>query len=142
MNKHPTKYLRAPDGTRAAIDVMLAPLIKALWAAGYETITCCQDVGEYSTCERSAALWKGYALLDMPIEDTCRLLDAIKNTPQFRDRMHWAADGAWNIDIPILPFGWDGDAEPSPWAQIRFPNAQVGDLVDVLSREPLVLVTE
>ena len=135
MNKHPTKYLKAPDGSRAAIDVMLVPLIKALWAAGYETITCCQDIGESAggTCERTAAPWKGCALLDMPVDDTCRLLDAVKRTPQFRDRMHWAAEGAWSIDIPILPFGRDGDAEPSPWAQIRFPNDQVSDLVDVLT---------
>ena len=96
MSKHPTKYLRTPDGERAAIDVMLVPLIKALWAAGYDTIGSCQDLGEsLEGYERKSAFWSGYALLEMPVDDTLRLLDAIKGAVQFCDKMHWAAPGAW-----------------------------------------------
>jgi hypothetical protein len=133
VNHHPVKRLTAPDGSRAGIDVLIVPLIKALWAAGYETVTCCQDLGEsLSHLERHSAHWAGYALLEMFIPDMCRFLDAVKDTPQFKDRMHWTVPGAWEISIPVLPFGWDGDAEPSPWAQVRFPNDQISDLADVI----------
>jgi hypothetical protein len=46
VNHHPIRRRTAPDGSRASIDVLLVPLIEALWAAGYETIGCCQDLGE------------------------------------------------------------------------------------------------
>jgi hypothetical protein len=135
MNHHPTMRVRTPDGNDADIDVLMVPLVKALWAAGYETVTCCQDLGEslhsYG-CEREGAHWKGYALLEMFTEDACRFLDAVKDVPQFKDRMHWAAPAAWSIGILVLPFGHHGDARPSPWAQIRFPKDQVGDLTDVV----------
>ncbi|HEX3960425.1 MAG TPA: hypothetical protein VHZ03_27940 [Trebonia sp.] len=139
MNHHPVKRLTAPDGSRVNIDVQLAPLIKALWAAGYETIGCCQDVGQgisasvsNASAKRRGTYWKGYALLEMPVEDMCKLLDAVKGTPQFKDRMHWADQGAWEIAIQVAPFGFDGAAEPVPWAQLRFPNDQISDLVDVI----------
>lgn len=144
MSHHPVKRLTAPDGSRAGIDVLMVPLIKALWSAGYETITCCQDVGQSvsasvpnASARRRGTYWKGYALLETPVEDMCRLLDTVKRTPQFKDRMHWADQGAWEIAIQIVPFGFtgaafDGPAEPVPWAQVRFPNDQIGDLVDVI----------
>ena len=108
MNRHPVKRLTAPDGSRASIDVQLAPLIKALWAAGYETIGCCQDLGEsIHSSERKSVYWAGYVLLEMPFEDACRLIDAVRYTPQFKDRMHWTDDGAWEVSLPVLPFGLD-----------------------------------
>jgi hypothetical protein len=139
VSTHPTKRLRAPDGTRADIDVMLAPLIEALWAAGYDTIGSCQDFGEsLHRHERRSAYWSGYVLLEMPVDDTLRLMDAIKGTPQFCGKMHWAATGAWEVSLPVMPFspfdvrGAD-EAEVSPWAQIHFPGDQVSDLMDVLT---------
>lgn len=132
---HPTKRITAPDGSRPSIDVMLVPLVKALWAAGYETIGSCQDIGESSGrfAERRRAYWKGYALLEMPEQDTCRLLDAVKYTPQFQDRMHWAAPGAWEIDLPVMPFVPYGDgAAVMDLAQIHFPNDQIDDLIKVI----------
>lgn len=138
MNHHPIKRRTAPDGSRASIDVALVPLIKALWAAGYETIGCCQDLGEsLHHYERKSAYWAGYALLEMPVEDACRLLDAVKGTPQFCDRMHWAAPGAWEVSLPVMPFSMFGvagedEAAVAPWAQVHFPAAQAGDLTDVI----------
>jgi len=134
MSHHPVRRLTAPDGTRASIDVQLVPLIKALWAAGYETIGCCQDLGESAgrVSGRSAAHWKGYVLLEMPVDDACRLLDAVKDTPQFKDRMHWSAPGAWETALPVAPFGLGGEADVLPWAQVHFPADQVGDLTDVI----------
>jgi hypothetical protein len=136
---HPTKRLRAPDGTRAEIDVMLVPLIKALWAAGYDTIGSCQDLGESSgrAAERHGVYWKGYALLEMPVADTLRFLDAAADSPLIdRLMLHWAEPGAWEISLPIMPlspFNDDSDAEIAPWAQIHFPNDQIDDLTKVIT---------
>ena len=133
MSRHPVKRLTAPDGSRASIDVQLVPLIKALWAAGYETIGCCQDLGEsLDGRERKSAYWKGYVLLEMPVEDACRLIDAVRHTPQFKDRMHWASDGAWETSVPVIPFDDAAETWVLPWAQVHFPASQVGDLTDVI----------
>ena len=139
-DRHPTKRLRAPDGTRADIDVMLVPLIKALWAAGYDTVGSCQDHGEsLRGHERKSAYWSGYVLLEMPVRDALRLLDEIKGTPQFCDKMHWAAPGAWQATVPVMPFSpfdvhGEDEAEVGPWAQLHFPNDQLDDLTKVISR--------
>lgn len=136
--RHPAKHLIAPDGEDAEIDVMLVSLIEALWAAGYETITCCQDLGESAgeASPRSAAHWKGYALLEMPVPDTCRLLDSIKRTRAFRPRMHWASDGAWEVTVPVIashPF--TGHAALAPWVQIHFPADQVDELTSAVRKQ-------
>lgn len=134
MSHHQVRRLRAPDGSRADIDVLLVPLVKALWAAGYETIGCCQDLGESAgeASPRWGTLWSGYAQVELLIPDACRLLDAVKNTPQFKEQMHWTAPDAWSVTIPVLPFGMDDDADVMPWAQVRFPADQIGDLTDVI----------
>jgi hypothetical protein len=135
-NHHPTKRLRyTVSGKLVAIDTMLVPLIEALWAAGYDTVGSCQDLGESITkVERQSSHWRGYVLLEMPVEDALHLLDTIKDSPQFQDKMHWAAAGAWEVSLPVMPHGFFGrDADVAPWAQIHFPNDQVDDLVKVLS---------
>jgi len=148
VNHHPTRRLTAPDGTRVRVDTMLAPLIKALWAAGYDTCGSCQDLGESLTASadshtrdywkrgltRHADHWKGYALIEMHVEYACMLLDTIKDTPQFEDRMHWASPDGWQVSCPVIP-GWedDGESELSLYAQIRFPNDQIDDLIKVLT---------
>lgn len=131
MSHHPVKRLRAPDGTRADIDVLLAPLIKALWAAGYETIGSCQDLGESVSeiDERRGSYWKGYALVELPIRDAQRLARFLGGTPQFQRKMHWAAPGAWDISVPIILLS----GEILDLAQVRFPNDQLDDLVKVLT---------
>lgn len=135
--QHPAKRLTDPSGRVAAIDVLLVPLIKALWAAGYETIGSCQDLGEsLRNYKRKSAYWLGYVLLEMPVDDTLRLLDEIKGTPQFCDRMHWAAPGAWQVSLPVMPFSpFDihGEAGIGPWTQIHFPNDQIDDLTKVIT---------
>jgi hypothetical protein len=137
-NHHPTKRLRDTVSDKlVAIDTMLVPLIEALWAAGYSTVGSCQDLGESianATVERKSAYWHGYVLLEMPVEDALHLLDTIKDSPQFQDKMHWADAGAWEVSLPIMPHGFFGhDADVAPWAQIHFPNDQIGDLIKVLS---------
>lgn len=136
---HPVRRLRAPDGTRADIDTGIVPLIKALWSAEFDTIGSCQDIGESigHHDERKSAYWKGYVLLEMPIQDALCLLDAVKGTSQFCDKMHWAAPGAWEVSVPVMPFSMfdvqgEDEAVLGPWAQIHFPRDQVDDLVKVL----------
>src|SRR4029077_2588632 len=112
MSYHDTKRVVGPGRHWANIDIGIAPLIKALWDAGYETIGSCQNLGQSATSGRNYGrefdYWDGYALIEMPVTDACRLLDTVKETPQFKDHMHWASEGAWSISIPVLPFGWDG----------------------------------
>lgn len=131
-NYHPAKRLAAPDGSRADIDVMLVPLMEALWADGYETIGSCQNLGESAgtLSRRSRTHWQGYVLLEMPVPDACRLLDAVKDTPQFAEYMHWADKGAWETSVSVLPLGLRSAV--MPWAQVHFPNRQIGDLVNVI----------
>jgi hypothetical protein len=131
-NFHATRRLTAPDGSRANIDVLMVPLIKALWAAGYETVACCQDIGE-ATSGRGGSR-AGCALLEMPVADTCRLVDTVRLTLSFRDRMRWSAPGAWKVSVPIplsaLPHV---PTSVMPWAQIFFPADQMGELVGVIT---------
>lgn len=135
MSKHPTKRLTAPDGETADIDAELVPLIEALWAAGLETIGCCQDLGESisDASARKSAYWMGYVLLELPVDDACALLEGVKDTPQFAERMHWAADGAWQSSLPVIASGFSDSAEVMPWVQVHFPKDQLGDLLDVLA---------
>lgn len=135
MNTHPTKRLIAPDGEGADIDVMLVPLIEALWEAGYDTITCCQDLGESieKSSPRKAAYWKGYVLLELPDDDAARLVNTAMGTREFRERMHWAAEGAWEVSSPLVPLP-DG-AMRMPWMQVHFPADQIDDLVNVLTAD-------
>lgn len=135
-NHHAVKNIKAADGGSADIDVMLADLIEALWDAGYETIGSCQDLGESisAVSERKSDYWSGYALVEMPVEDTLRLLDAVEDSPQFQDRMHWAAPGAWEVSLPVLSSSpWGEGADVMPWAQIHFPNDQIDDLIKVIT---------
>ena len=135
MSHHPVKRITAPDGSRPGIDVMLVPLMKALWKAGYGTIGSCQDLGEsLEGYPRQRAHWSGYVLLEMWPEDACRLLDTVKFSPQFKDRMHWADPGAWEVSLPVMAFGLRGDdAEVGSWVQVHFPSDQIDDLVKVLT---------
>ena len=136
-DRHPTKRLTSPSGETADIDVLLVPLIEALWAAGYDTIGCCQDLGEsLAGHERKSAYWKGYVLLEMPLDDACDLLDEIKFRPQFEDKMHWAADGAWDVTMPVMPIGMSarGRAGLGAWVQVHFPADQLDDLVKVVTQ--------
>lgn len=40
---HPTVALVTPEGDQVQIDVDLAPIIRAVWAAGIETSVSCQE---------------------------------------------------------------------------------------------------
>ena len=136
MGTHPVKRLTAPDGTEADIDVLLAPLVEALWAARYQTVGSCQDLGESigEASPRKAAYWAGYALLEVPVADGRRLVNAVRQRARFRPRMHWAAKGAWEMSIPVIADPRQG-AAITPWMQVHFPCEQAGDLAAVIGAQ-------
>ena len=142
MSYHDTKRVVGPGRRWANIDIKIAPLIKALWEAGYETIGSCEDLGMSATSGRGYGrkfdYWDSYVLIEMPAPDACRLLDAVKGTPQFCDKMHWAAPGAWEVTVPVMPFSpfdvrGEDEAVVGPWAQVHFPNDQIDDLIKVIT---------
>lgn len=141
---HPVRRAQTPDGRFVEIDVEMIPLIKRLWSHGFHTVTCCQDIGESATSAsaRRRAFWSGYALLELGIPDTLRLLDMIIHMPFFADRLDVRHPEAWSVSIPVRAgenVDWEAgatrewDAEVLPWTSIVFPKEQVPVLTDYLT---------
>ena len=127
MTAHEAVELVRADGRRVAIDTALVRLIAALWAAGFETIGSCQDLGESigDANNRKAAYWKGWVLLEMPEHDACRLGDLAIASGRFP--LHWAEDGAWEITMPLIQVPGAGILV-TDLVQIRFPAGQLDDV--------------
>jgi hypothetical protein len=50
--------MRSPEGEAVAVDVNIAPLIRALWARGVETVGSCEDGGTSpERCTPPGAAW-------------------------------------------------------------------------------------
>ena len=123
---HPQVFFIPPgEDEPAGIDAALSPLITALWAAGFTTITCCQDLGESIGLlnPRKAAYWKGWVLLELPAADARRLMEqaAARGLP-----MHWADEAAWEVSIPVVMLG--SRAVSPGIVQVHFPVAQLDAL--------------
>ena len=129
-NFHPVRKVRHPSGRYMWIDVGLVPLVRALWAAGFETITCCQDLGESITelNPRKGAYWKGWALVELPAADATRLAELAAAGGRFP--MHWAQDGAWEMSVPLVMLGARGVM--MNLVQVHFPVSQLEDLTRVI----------
>jgi hypothetical protein len=126
MTTHPQVFLVPPgEDEPVGIDAGLVLLVTALWAAGFTTITCCQDLGESigAVNARKAAYWKGWVLLELPVADAKRLTEqaAARGFP-----VHWATPGAWEISVPVVMLG--SRAIFTGIVQVRFPAAQLDDL--------------
>ena len=130
MTAHPVRELTGPRGISVMIDVALVPLIEALWAAGFTTITCCQDFGESigEVNPRKAAYWKGWVNLELPEADACRLAALATASGWFPT--HWADDGAWDMSCPLLTR--KGLILRPDMVQIRFPVSQLDDLTALI----------
>jgi hypothetical protein len=105
---HPTVPVEVGH-RHARIDEQLAPAIEAIRRSGFETFTCCQDLGE------SNAGWveklphmagyvqsrRGWMLIDFPVDSGLAFLSAVANAgprDAFYVRMtHWAAPDAWDV---------------------------------------------
>lgn len=133
-NYHPQVRLTPPgEDEPVGIDTDLAPLIEALWAAGFTTITSCQDLGESigGLSPRKAGYWKGWVLLELPVADAKRLAEqaAARGFP-----MHWAERDSWEISVPVIMLG--ARAVYTGIVQVHFPARQLEDLVIMIRNLP------
>lgn len=126
-HRHPYELLTPPGGggEPVQIDALLVPLITALWAAGFETVTCCQDLGESigEFSPRKAAYWKGWALVELPSAGARALAELAAAHGLGR---HWSEPDAWEMSIPVVMLG--ARAVIPDLVQVRFPVTQIGDL--------------
>jgi hypothetical protein len=116
--------LLVPPGSDepAWIDTGLVPLIEALWAAGYETVSCCQDLGESiaALSPRRGAYWKGWAQIELPPVDACALAELAAAHGLTR---HWSEPGAWEMSAPLVLLGARALLMTN-LVQVRFPADQ------------------
>ncbi|WP_416519092.1 hypothetical protein [Streptomyces achromogenes] len=141
---HPTVPVRVGD-RQARIDELLAPAIEAIWTCGFETFTCCQDLGE------SNASWveklphmaayvesrRGWMLIDFPVDSGLAFLTAVANAgprDAFYVRMtHWAAPDAWDVRIKPMDAAMFDEESPSRFGlrllQVSFPGYDLPELV-------------
>jgi hypothetical protein len=96
------------DGREVEVDEMLAPFIKELWAAGIDTVTCCQDAGESwaRMVDRSphlatrATLDAGYAYVEFfGADDAAEFMTVVANAGPYgkfyRRMTRWLEPGGW-----------------------------------------------
>jgi hypothetical protein len=141
---HPTVLVQVGDQS-AEIDELLAPVIEAIWQAGLETFTCCQDLGE------SNASWleshphmasyvesrRGWMLIDFPINSGLGFLNAVANAgprDAFYSRMtHWAAPDAWETNVKAMDLAMFSGAPKSSFGlqllQVSFPAYDLAELL-------------
>ncbi|WP_405438037.1 hypothetical protein OG373_11815 [Streptomyces avidinii] len=83
---HPTALVRVGD-RHAQIDEQLAPTIQAIRECGFDTFTCCQDIGE-SNADWPQKLphmreWveskRRWMLIDFPVDSGLAFLSAVAN---------------------------------------------------------------
>lgn len=146
---HPTRTVTVGEAS-AEIDVLLVPLIEVTWRLGFETFTCCQDAGESNVSwienlphmADYVARRRGWAFVDFPVHAGLRFLDAVaKGGPRdaFYLRMtHWAAPGAWDVDVKPMDTALFDDSRPSSFQirllQVCFPRTDLPELVRRLER--------
>ncbi|MFZ3562903.1 hypothetical protein ACOKM5_44010 [Streptomyces sp. BH097] len=138
---HPCETLTTRDGQRVEIDEALVPVIRDLWRLGFDTLACCQDVGEATAAVRDQAehslgygadgfiaFHRGWALIKLPLVDAMRLVDLLAAEPLFAERVsrRWRP-GSWRMNVPLEPHGL-ADA-----ALLHFPARQLSALADVLA---------
>lgn len=143
---HPSERLPLPGGAgHADVDVEMVPLVRALWADGYTTVGCCQNLGEsiehnghrspvaLQHRRRWAEFYRGHAWLSLPAGDARRLIGALGTHPVFGERVRrWTHPDAWMAVGYLFPTA-DGRAEPEPLVQVSFPAAQIGQLLVALN---------
>jgi hypothetical protein len=126
------------------IDNNMVPLIRALWAKGWQTMACCQDNGEAVEAERAHGprdeptghqgfieYHKGLAWIKMPVPDALSLLAKLCQHETFgpRVRIRWQR-GSWRMHIPVIY--QEGQLGPARYVQIYFPNVQIAELTLVI----------
>ncbi|MCE7004489.1 hypothetical protein LWC34_16840 [Kibdelosporangium philippinense] len=133
---------------RAEVDEQLAPLIAALWSNGFETVSCCQDLGESLAAMVESKphmasyvqAHRGWALVDFPIGDGLAFLTAIARAgprDDFYERMtYWAFPDAWDINIKPMDEALFDYRLPSRFGlhllQVSFPLQDLDEIQERL----------
>ncbi|MFJ9594432.1 hypothetical protein ACIRS3_16870 [Streptomyces virginiae] len=140
---HPTVVVQVGD-LKAHIDEQLASTIGAIWECGFDTFTCCQDIGE-SNADWPEKLphmteWvdsrRGWMLIDFPVDSGLAFLSAVANAgprDAFYARMtHWAAPDAWDVNVKPIDWAMYEDTTPSQFRlhllQVSFPAYDLPEL--------------
>ncbi|MEV5567925.1 hypothetical protein AB0L54_34485 [Streptomyces sp. NPDC052196] len=137
---HAYSILTAPTGERIQIDEGMTAVIGELWAHGFATTGCCQDVGQATAGVRAKRdrplgyggdafidYHRGWALLKLPTPDAMRLVKLLAAQPAFSDRvtLPWRP-GSWRMNVPLEPEGLAGSA------LLHYPKEQTEQLVELL----------
>jgi hypothetical protein len=144
-NHHPTQTLTDPHGETVEIDQDLAPLIELLWRVRFETISCCQDVGEVLEAlvpwmphtAAEAARLRGYAQVDFEIEIGIAFITALARSgprDDFYVRMvHYLAPNAWAVSGRPDDMADDDKGEASDFdlwrLHVAFPWSDLGEIM-------------
>ncbi|GAA4224840.1 hypothetical protein GCM10022254_05250 [Actinomadura meridiana] len=130
---HPAEETRTPSGLTARIDELMVPVVRRLWAAGYTTLMCCQDVGDamanggmWPVAERWHAFLDSYAWLKLPLTDAHNLMKALDGTQEFNPRLTAKAEDGWSSHV------WLGPEGMADYSNVYFPASQIPELIGVL----------
>ncbi|MFH9796064.1 hypothetical protein [Streptomyces virginiae] len=140
---HPTVVVEVGD-LNAHIDEQLASTIEAIWECGFDTFTCCQDIGESNADWPEKlphmAQWvesrRGWMLIDFPVDSGLAFMSAVANAgprDAFYVRMtHWAAPDAWDVTVKPIDWAMHEDTVPSQFRlhllQVSFPAYDLPEL--------------
>lgn len=127
------------------IDNDMVPLVRSLWARGWQTLACCQDNGEAVDAERAQGqrneptghrgfieYHKGLAWLKMPVPDALSLLAELSEHETFgpRVKIRWQRE-SWRMHIPVIY--QEGHLGPAWYVQIYFPKEQIAELTSAIA---------
>ena len=149
---HPTVPV-AFGAWSADIDEEVAPVVLALWRAGIETVSACQDEGESLVAFADQAPWfaaqtrayAGRAYVDFAeLDAVARFLDAVANAGP-RDELYQrmsspATPEAWEVRVTFYDALTTQDsvdwANPSTFAagvlRVRFPRRDIAAIAERL----------
>ncbi|OLT12719.1 hypothetical protein BJF79_21715 [Actinomadura sp. CNU-125] len=131
------------------IDDGVVTVVRAIWAQGWQTAACCQDVGEAAETERALGrprdeatssagfieYYRGWAWLKMPRSDAFAFLAQMADDDRLREAVTTRRGGrSWRMFHPVI---WsDGAFVATPFVQIYFPKEQITEIERVLIHTP------
>jgi hypothetical protein len=147
MAQHHKQVRLEAGGFAADVDGGLAPLLREIWLAGIETISCCQEASEsvaplledYPHLAAYVEENRGRAYIDFAeLEGVERFLTLIARSgpsDDMRERMrHWIAPGRWRTLASIHDFEDDEDTYEAYLFQLSFPVSDLEEAETCLQR--------
>jgi len=137
MSRRPHPTVTVEVGDRCAdIDILIAPLIEAMWKAGINTMMSCQEAEPGTVWIEFDGLTDLRNFLDRVVwfEDDEGSLYARANWWRFPD-----ASNSWRYELELVDFfegqseqTEDGDACFDFWVSLYFPQSDISELVSRL----------